>query len=45
MIEFLDSPELFNALMNYAAILLLATMTMRFCIVGYATIKEILDDE
>lgn len=45
MIEYLASPELFNALMNFAAILLLATMTMMFCIVGYVTIKEILDHE
>lgn len=45
MIEFLATPKLFSALMNYAAILLLTTMTMMFCIVGYATIKEILDHE
>lgn len=45
MIEYLASPKLFSALMNFAAILLLATMTMVFCLVGYVTIKEILDDE
>lgn len=42
MIEYLASPELFNALMNFAAILLLTTMTMMFCIVGYVTTKEVL---
>lgn len=45
MIEYLASTELFSALMNFAAILLLTTMTMMFCLVGYVTIKEILDDE
>ena len=45
MIEFLASPKLFSALMNFAAILLLATMTMMFCLVGYVTIKEILEDD
>ena len=45
MIEYLASPELFNALMNFAAILLLTTMTMMFCIVGYVTTKEVLDHE
>ena len=45
MIEFLASPKLFSALMNYAVILLLATMTMMSCIIGYLTIKEILKDD
>ena len=45
MIEFLASPKLFSALMNFAATLLLATLTIVFCVVGYVIIKEILKDD
>ena len=45
MIEYLASPEVSSEIMNWLAILLLATMIIVFCVVGYVAIKEILDDD
>lgn len=45
MIKYLASSGFSSALMNFTATLLLATLTIVVCVVGYVTIKEILKDD